>query len=280
MKIMTLNTHSLVEGNDKETLIESAEAIIKEDFDIISLQEVNQSISANPILKDDERLKYFISADDTVVIKEDNYVLRLAEELLKQGRKYYWSWVPSHIGYDKYDEGIAILSKTPILEADGIFISNIREYSNYRTRRILKVKSRVNGEIKNFFSLHFGWWNDKDEPFKNQWETFYENAKKIENEPIYIMGDFNIPADNKNEGYDLIKSENYFKDTYVLAENHDEGYTVEEEIDGWRNSDKKSRMRIDYIFKNSEDSVKESSVIFNDKKYKKVSDHFGLMIEE
>lgn len=280
MKAMTLNTHSLVEGNDEKTIYDTAEAIIKEDFDIISLQEVNQSINKKSVPKEDKRLEYFVSPDNSIIIKEDNYAMRLAQELLKRGRKYYWSWVPSHIGYDIYDEGIAIFSKTPILEADGIFISDIKEYTNYKTRKILRVKSRISGEIKNFFSLHFGWWDDKDEMFKNQWETFYRYVKDLKDEPIYIMGDFNIPADNKNEGYDLIKSENFFYDTYILAENHDDGYTVKEEIDGWRDSDNENRMRIDYIFKNNEESVKESKTIFNDKTYKKVSDHFGLMIEE
>ena len=47
-------------------------------------------------------------------IHKDHYVRLLVEKLSEQGKNYYWTWAYNHIGYDRYHEGVAILSKTPI----------------------------------------------------------------------------------------------------------------------------------------------------------------------
>lgn len=56
------------------------------------------------------------------------------------------------------------------------------------------------------------------------------------------MGDFNSLDNVKGEGYELICNSGW-KDTYVLAEEKDDGITVEEEIDGWRESDGRSNLK-------------------------------------
>ncbi len=44
-------------------------------------------------------------------IRSDNYAWLLAKELGKQGEDYQLVWDLSHIGYEVYEEGIAILTK-------------------------------------------------------------------------------------------------------------------------------------------------------------------------
>ena len=96
------------------------------------------------------------------------------------------------------------------------------------------------------------------------------------------MGDFNSPAETKEQGYDAIKNDGWY-DTYCIAKQKDEGITVEGSIDGWKNSKHNEQnltgMRMDHIWCNQSVSVKHSRVMFNGIKQAKVSDHFGVCIE-
>lgn len=62
------------------------------------------------------------------------------------------------------------------------------------------------------------------------------------------MGDFNSPAEVRNEGYDLINASGWY-DCYNLAKEKDNGFTVEKVIDGWKDKLKeKTNIRIDHIW--------------------------------
>ena len=54
--------------------------------------------------------------------------------------------------------------------------------------------------------------------------------------------------------------------------------TYQKQIDGWKEKETKA-MRIDYIWSNAKVKVSSSNVVFNDKNYPIVSDHYGVMIE-
>ena len=97
------------------------------------------------------------------------------------------------------------------------------------------------------------------------------------------MGDFNSQADIRGEGYDLVAGSGW-KDTFVCAEEKDEGVTAEGAIDGWKDKDarggkKQTGMRIDYIWCNKNVPVRRSQVVCNGVNYPKVSDHYGVLIE-
>lgn len=53
MKLMTLNTHSLSESDEKNKLQTIANFILNHDVDVICLQEVNQSMTAKVFLPTD-----------------------------------------------------------------------------------------------------------------------------------------------------------------------------------------------------------------------------------
>ena len=90
------------------------------------------------------------------------------------------------------------------------------------------------------------------------------------------MGDFNSAANVRNEGFDYICSKGHY-DTYILAEEKDNGVTVKGKIKGW--DDNKHDLRIDYVFTNKRLPVKKSTTIFNGTHKPIISDHFGLEIE-
>ena len=72
-------------------------------------------------------------------MRRDNYGASLAEALRKKGLSYYWTWIPVKVGYDKYDEGLAIFSKSPILSSCVFNLSASDDYYNWKTRKTLGI---------------------------------------------------------------------------------------------------------------------------------------------
>lgn len=273
MKLLTLNTHSLVEENYPEKLNFFTNAVCREIPDIIALQESNQTQSATEISVAD--LENYTPCGD-IPVKEDNHALNVVKILAENGVKYYWTWLGMKFSYGKYDEGIALLSRSRIIEAKVLLISTINDYSNWKTRKIIGIRTEECPDIW-YYSVHLGWWDDEDDPFQMQWKRLDEHLKSTDK--VWIMGDFNSPAQVRNEGYDMIENSGWY-DSYLLAENKDSGITVGKVIDGWRDklSDTKG-MRIDQIWCNKEVPVISSKVIFNGSNEPIVSDHYGIIIE-
>lgn len=279
MKLVTLNTHSLIEEHYPEKLNQFVNFICRETPDLIALQEVNQSIDA-PVWK--QALPGFSPAPRCrIPVREDNHALQTALRLQEARLHYYWTWLPIKVGYDRYDEGLAIFSKTPLTQIDAFYISSFQDYQYWKTRQILGVKTADSSDW--FYTVHMGWWNDTEDSFSAQWkrfETQLETEKHSHN--FWLLGDFNSPAEVRNEGYDLIKQSDYF-DTYLLAQKKDSGITVEGVIDGWRdrleNSSTLKGMRIDHIWCKHPVPIHSSSVIFNGQNEPIISDHFGIMIK-
>ena len=110
MKLLTLNTHAWLEDNQAEKMDVIAETIVEKGYDIIALQEVNQLMSSPAISQ---------------ALKLDNYGVVLLNKINPRVRqKYSLFWSNSHIGYDKYDEGIAFLTKLPVYEVDAFYCSH------------------------------------------------------------------------------------------------------------------------------------------------------------
>ena len=279
MKLVTINTHSLIEENYEKKLEQFVDFVCQETPDIIAMQEVNQSVSA-PVWKDS--LSGFSPSIDLMPpIRKDNHALQAAVQLHANRLPYYWTWLPVKLGYGKYDEGMAVFSKKPIIEVRNFYISSFQDYQYWKTRKVLGV--RVEGCDDWFYTVHMGWWDDKEDSFKEQWERFQKQLQVKElSYNIWLLGDFNSPAEVRMEGYDLIKNSG-FCDTYDLAKEKDSGITVEGVIDGWRdkihNINEVTGMRIDQIWCNHMPSVCSSMVIFNGQKTPIISDHYGVMIE-
>ena len=273
MKLLTLNTHSLVEDNYSTKLDAFVSAIAEQRPDIIALQEVNQTIAETQA---DVISEGYVPCVENIVIRKDNHVYKAAELLEGAGVKYYWTWLPLKKGYNKYDEGIALMSRSRIIETDVVRISETDDYNNWKTRKIIGIRTEAAPD-EWFFSVHYGWWDDLDEPFQNQWQKTVEYMKKYSR--VWLMGDFNSPAEVRNEGYDMINSSGWY-DSYTLAKTRDNGITVGKVIDGWR--DKVSGtdgMRIDQIWCSQKAEIASSEVIFNGANKPVVSDHYGVVAE-
>lgn len=276
MKLLTCNTHSIVESDYEKKIMYFADWLDKNDYDIVALQEVNQSQDRESVSP--AELERFFPSDENIVIKTNNHLLRVIGILKARGKNYYWTWTPIKLGYDKYDEGIGIISKYRPKEVKEFYLTTSKSYSNWKVRKTIGVKIEIEGKDRWFFSIHTGWWNDTEENFKNQLIKLNREVGLI-NEDIYLMGDFNNPSQIRDEGYDEILKFGWY-DTYNLAEEKDSGITVEGLIDGWKEHKNIEEMRIDFIFKNNDRKVKKSKVVFNGENGEIVSDHFAVEIEE
>lgn len=276
MKIMTLNTHSLVEPDYENKRELFARVIEKEQPDILAMQEVNQTAKEGVCSL--ERLPgYQPCPGISAPVRADNHGAWLAERLERAGLHYHWTWISAKLGYDRYDEGMAIFSLRPIEEAEQFFISRTHDYDNWKTRKVLGIRT---GDDDWFYTVHMGWWDDADEPFADQWQVLKAmlQPKRAEGKSVWLLGDFNSPAEERGRGYDMVCADGW-QDSYRLAENKDNGYTVEKIIDGWRERSSARGMRLDHIFGSRPKRVIRSMVICNGINYEVVSDHYGVMIE-
>lgn len=114
MKLLTLNTHSWMEEEMATKFEDLVARVLEEDYDVIALQEINQLMTNE---KADQVFNH-VPLSVNPPIHEDNYALRLVEALQEKGKTYYWAWAYNHIGYERFHEGVAILSKTPIEVVD------------------------------------------------------------------------------------------------------------------------------------------------------------------
>lgn len=260
MKLLTLNCHSWMEENTEEKIKIIANAIKERDYDVVALQEVNQSIEEKLVFNN---------------IKEDNFalvLLKMLDNLGCEGYKMVWDF--SHIGYDRYEEGVCIITKHKIEEDYSFFVSKSKDKNFWKTRKVLGASVKIKEEFVDFYSCHLGWWQDEEEPFKEQVDQLLRNVKK--DRLTFLMGDFNNNGFIKDEGYDYL-IEKGMKDTFSMAKDSDGGITVKGKIDGWDLN--KNNLRLDLILINREIDVKHSKVIFNGANKMVVSDHYGVEIE-
>lgn len=277
MKLLTLNAHSLLEADYERKLVYFAEYVIREQVDLIALQEVNQSMSA-PEAESWLLEGQYTLQEEQRPVRADNHAAWAAFLLRQAGVDCRWAYLPVKRGYGRFDEGLAILSvNREIVCADVQTISGNRDYSEWKRRAILGV--RLGGLNGWFYSVHTGWWQDPEEPFEAQWNRMQAHLDKRKGEPVYLMGDFNCPAGLRGEGYDLIREAGWH-DLYEAAEEKRGCSTVLRGIDGWNKEPEDGQgVRIDYIFCSRPTRVCSVKTVFDGVNEMRVSDHLGILAE-
>jgi len=197
------------------------------------------------------------------------YLSKVLSEKYGKEYSYYWAW--AHIGFDDYDEGVAIMTPHNMKNVDSKFLRND---NTYRKAVYSEINIKNIGNI-NAFSTHTGWGVLQLEEMKNL-KKFIADKEQSETITSIIGADFN--AKTKDDGYKYLISDSDGKllDSYEIANSNT---TIDQN-------------RIDYIMHTQSDkvSVKTSQFYFKfidkNKDYKddlgdilggRVSDHFGLI---
>ncbi|MFW5442753.1 MAG: endonuclease/exonuclease/phosphatase family protein [Methylococcaceae bacterium] len=258
LKVLILNLHCYQEENQDEKFSKIAEAIDDLDVDIVCLQEVAE-------LWNDGHGDW-----------ESNSA-RIINERLKLPFHIHTDW--SHLGFDKYREGVAILSRYPLSDHDSGYVSDSHDAFSIHSRKVVMARVHVPyvGPV-NVFSAHLSWLEDG---FQEQFQRLHEWAETRHSGDVkatMLCGDFNITAGTS--GYELVVDSNEYDDQYLAA--NEQG--VFEKIFRVNDSHWQSLLaddyRIDYIFMNktSELQVTSAKVVFTDQDYGQVSDHCGYFM--
>ena len=266
-KFLTLNTHSWMEDEQEKKLDQLAERILQEKYDVICLQEVNQEMESEQVVQ----APFYHAVDGAIAIHKDHFAHCLVERLIEKGLIYHWSWAYNHIGFDRFHEGVAILSLKPLKPSE-LLVSDANDPTDYHTRKVLLAETEVDGRLVTVASCHLSWW---DKGFQEEWVQV-EKELLQRDMPLVLMGDFNNPVGY--EGYrHILKSPLALQDSHVVAATVIGTATVEGDIAGWAGN--KDALKIDYIFTSKDFNVKKSAVVFDGKATPVVSDHFVLEAE-
>ncbi|MBS7577189.1 MULTISPECIES: endonuclease/exonuclease/phosphatase family protein [unclassified Enterococcus] len=263
MKILTLNTHSWLEANQRDKIKAIAKEIINNEYDLIALQEVNQLIQS-------AELEQITAYGGQSTLHEDNFALLLQREIEGLGQKYYFTYHIAHRGFNKYQEGLSFLVKTPIIELAEIITTPFNDFE-FLTRKAIRLKTKIAGQSYTFYNCHASWWANG---FPDEWHRLITDIES-QSGPIILMGDFNAPDDIKDESYHLIS--NHFQDSFHEAREKIGRNTITESIAGWVNNTQ--ARRIDFVFYNSLLTAKSYEVVFDNHRTPIVSDHFGVSVE-
>ena len=265
-KFLTLNTHSWMEEEQETKLNQLVERILQEKYDVICLQEVNQLMESEQVVQ----APFYQAVEGAIAIHQDHFALCLVEKLAKAGLDYHWSWAYNHIGFDIYNEGVAILSRNPLSPRE-VLVSEVNDPRDYHTRKVLIAETEVEGQLMTISSCHLSWWN---KGFQEEWEQLEAELLKVSS-PVVLMGDFNNPVDY--EGYQhIMRSPLKLQDSHKVAEKIVGKATVEGAIAGWDGN--QDALKIDYIFTSQGIQIESSAVVFDGKETPVVSDHFGLEV--
>lgn len=268
LTVLTVNLHTYQDRSAITKLHRVAAAIDALGADIVMLQEAAQNKDA-PVV----RQQYGVD------IREGNAALVIADQLKSQYQQdydFFWDW--SHYGWDVWEEGSAILTHDQIEATESRFVTKNQEKTFWKSRNIpmARIKTPSNGTV-NAYSVHLGWWDDTEEPFKYQFDQLLDwtksNADTADSQ--ILGGDFNNPAGTV--GYDYIISESGFTDVYLSVNpNGLTDPTIGGRIDGWEEGDAEGK-RIDYLFLTPGSTLTPvlSQRTFTESSMGRVSDHNG-----
>jgi maltose 6'-phosphate phosphatase len=259
LRVLTLNLHCYQEENQEHKFRQIAKAIQDLQIDLVCLQEVAENWN-------DGNGDWASNA------------ARVINSFLPS--QYHLHTDFSHMGFDRFREGVAILSRHEFSTTDSGYVSDSQDVYDIHARRVVMAQVHVPyfGPV-NLFSAHLSW---PEDGFYTQFDRLREWANERHNEDVtatLICGDFNIKAGS--EAYCHIVNFRDYEDQYLKTLNRPAYEKVYgdgiEDIGGAIGHDG----RIDYIFlkKGSRVQFLNGLELFTDRSYGRVSDHTGYFAE-
>ena len=258
LKLMILNLHCYQETQQDEKFSQIAKAIDELAVDIVCFQEVAELWN--------EGMGNWQTNSANII-----------NNRLKQVFYLYSDW--SHLGFDKYREGVAILSRYPLHNQAARYVSDNESIYSIHARKVIMAQIKVPTiGLINVFSAHLSWWEDG---FAHQFKTLSSWASEAHDQSVsatLLCGDFNITS--ASEGYQLVVNANEYDDQFLAVQDQPAFEKIFKVNDAYWSNMLTNDYRIDYIFMNkaSELTIKSARVLFTDDDYGRVSDHCGYLM--
>jgi maltose 6'-phosphate phosphatase len=262
LKVLTLNLHCYQEDNQDYKLSQIARAINELDIDLICLQEVGENWN-------DGRGDWNSNAAKIICERLD--------------RKYHLHADWAHLGFDRYREGVAILSRFPFRHTDSRYVSATQDAYSIHARRAVFAQAEIpHFGLVNVFSTHLSWWQDG---FRQQFDSLAAWANASHSAAIaatLICGDFNVKAGA--EGYAHVVQTSDYEDQFLKQSDRKSFDRVFRRHAGISPGNWADRLRddgrIDYIWAKRGSRLKPTAArrLFLDHDYGRVSDHEGFMV--
>jgi len=258
LKVMILNLHCYQEDNQDYKFSQIAKAIDELNVDVVCFQEVAE-------LWNDGAGDWQTNS------------AKIINDRLATPYHLHTDW--SHLGFGKYREGVAILSKYPLIKQDAKYVSASDDIHNIHSRKVVMTQIKVPyiGRV-NVFSVHLSWWEDG---FAEQFQCLCEWAEAKHSAQVkatLLCGDFNIAGGST--GYHLVADGHQYDDQYLAVNSQGVFEKIFRVNDAhWQNYPSDD-YRIDYIFLNKASDLKVTSakILFTESDYGRVSDHCGYFM--
>lgn len=258
LKVMILNLHCYQEDDQDIKFSQIAKAINDLQVDVVCFQEVAE-------LWNDGQGDWNTNS------------AKIINDRLNSPYYLYTDW--SHLGFDKYREGVAILSRYPLLKQVSKYVSSSHSAYSIHSRKVVMAQVDVPymGLI-NFFSAHLSWWDDG---FSEQFKKLSRWAGNNQTEEVsatLLCGDFNITAGS--EGYNLVVNADEYDDQFLAVNDQSAFEKIFKVNDAHWQHYLADDYRIDYVFMNkaSELHITSGKVLFTEEDYGRVSDHCGYFM--
>lgn len=258
LKVLTLNLHCYQEENQDHKLSQIARAIDELDIDLICLQEVAENWNDG-------------QGDWS------SNTARIICERLSRPYHVFADW--THLGFERYRESVAILSRFPFRHQEGRYVSASQDVYSIHARKAVLAQVDVPyfGPV-NVFSTHLSWWQDG---FRQQFDNLAAWANRAHTgntAATIICGDFNSKAGS--EGYAHVVQTTDYEDQYLKQTDRTTFDRIHRKrVADWVNS-LAGDHRIDYVWVKRGSRVKPVAArrLFLDADYGRVSDHEGYLV--
>jgi maltose 6'-phosphate phosphatase len=259
LRVMTLNLHTWQEEDQLRKFETIARAIAEQRIDIACLQEVGENWNGG--------------AGDWA-----SNAARIINSHLPE--PYHLHTDFSHIGFDRYKEGVAILSRWPFVLTDSGYVSDSQDVHDIHSRRVVMATVRVPsmGPV-NVFSAHLSW---PENGFREQYDRVLGWARARQGEETvgtFVCGDFNVAVGS--DSFKHVVDAGGFEDQFLKITQPENFQRV------FRRKDADPRQllahegRIDYIWLSTGSRLRAISAeeLFTPGCYGRVSDHTGYRVE-